>query len=117
MTQISIGGEQFVATISGNTSDKAWDGRETKTITATLTYADAAALFVDGAEWSIIFDGVDQEGQPVHEEYDNSDYCVAGDITDHRDGTISVKMGKPTDLEDLLEMLYGTLDAGDAARE
>lgn len=113
ITQVLIGGEQFVAIISGNTHDKAWDGRETKIITATLTYADAADLFVDGAEWSIIYDGVDEKGQPVHEEYDNSDYCIAGDITDHRDGTISVKMGKPTDLEDLLEMLYGELSVGE----
>ena len=37
-------------------------------------------------------------------EYDNSDYCVAGDIVDHRDGTISVKMGKPT-AEELLSMI------------
>lgn len=105
MTQISIGGEQFVATISGNTFDKAWDGRESKTITLEMTYAKAAELFVDGAEWSI----KDTDGT----EYDNSDYCIAGDITDHRDGTISVKMGKPTDLEDLLEMLYGELSVGE----
>ena len=37
------------------------------------------------------------------EEYNNSDYCIAGDIIDHRDGTLSVKMGKPTDVEVLEE--------------
>lgn len=105
--QVLIGGEQFVATISGNTHDRAWDDRETKTITAEMTYAQAASLFVDGAEWSILFDGVDADGNPVHEEYDNSDFALAGDITDHRDGTISVKMGKMTDLEEILELLYG----------
>lgn len=41
------------------------------------------------------------------EEYDHSDFCFAGDITDHRDGTLSVKMGKKTDLEEAYEMLFG----------
>ena len=36
---------------------------------------------------------------PRVEEYDNSDCCLAGDVTDHRDGTITVKMGKPTAAE------------------
>lgn len=39
--------------------------------------------------------------------YDNSDYCVAGDITDHRDGTVTVKMGRLTALEETLELIYG----------
>ena len=105
MTLISIGGEEYAATISGNTHDRAWDDRETKTITLEMTHAEANELFVDGAEWSI----KDVDGT----EYDNSDYCIAGDITDHRDGTVSIKMGKPTDLEDLLEMLYGELSVGE----
>ena len=33
---------------------------------------------------------------PPVEEYDNSDYCILGDITVHRDGKVTVKMGKPT---------------------
>ena len=33
------------------------------------------------------------------QEWDNSDYCVAGPITDNRDGTITAKMGKKTELE------------------
>lgn len=28
-----------------------------------------------------------------------STYSLAGDITDHRDGTVSIKMGKPTETE------------------
>lgn len=35
----------------------------------------------------------------VVNEYDNSEYSLAGDITDHRDGTVSIKMGKPTEAE------------------
>lgn len=40
-------------------------------------------------------------------EWDNSAYSLSGDITDHRDGTVTIKMGKPTDLEDAYEMLMG----------
>ena len=43
---------------------------------------------------------------PEAETYDNSAYSVAGPITDHRDGTVTVKMGKPTAAE-LLAILTG----------
>lgn len=103
--KIIIGGTEYAASINGCIADRAWDGRDSKTITLEMTHAEADELFVDGAEWSI----KDADGT----EYDNSDYCIAGDIIDHRDGTISVKMGKSTDLEDLLEMLYGELSVGE----
>ena len=32
---------------------------------------------------------------------------MSGPITDNRDGTVSIKMGKPTDLEDAMELLLG----------
>lgn len=39
------------------------------------------------------------------QEWDNADYCVAGPITDHRDGTLTVKMGKYTQLEEALRQI------------
>ncbi len=33
------------------------------------------------------------------EDYDQSEYCFAGPITDHRDGTFSVIVGKKTPFE------------------
>jgi hypothetical protein len=42
--------------------------------------------------------------QNIPEIYDNSDYCIVGDIISHRDGTTTVKMGKPT-AEELLNMI------------
>ena len=60
-----------------------------------MDYAAAAALFVDGLSWSIV---CQEEGQP-EEEYDNSEYSMVGDITAHRDGTLSVLMGKPLEVE------------------
>ena len=40
-------------------------------------------------------------------EFDNSEFCIAGDLTDHRDGTITAKMGKLTDLEEAYEIMFG----------
>lgn len=40
----------------------------------------------------------------VTDEYDNSEYSIAGDITDHRNGYVSVKMGQPT-AEEILAIL------------
>lgn len=94
---VKINGTEYPATITGKMNDLEWDGRQSKTITLEMTHDEADELFVDGVEWSIV-DGED--------EWDNSEYCFAGDITDHRDGTVSVKMGKPTDLESILELLY-----------
>jgi hypothetical protein len=50
-------------------------------------------------------DVLDEQGQPTGEtkevvnEYDNSEYSLSGAITDHRNGTVSIKMGKPTETE------------------
>ncbi len=111
MTYIKINGTEYPAKISGRRRDSDWDGRESKSITLKMDYALAASLFVSGAEWSILqeYDAADETGQErtVLEAYDNSEFTVAGDITDHRDGTITVKMGKLTDLESAYEMMFG----------
>ena len=100
---------EYPADISGKITDRDWDGRDIKTITLTMTHDEAAQLFVDGLSWSIVQrDTVpvyDKEGNPTGEieeqvqEWDNADYCVAGPITDNRDGTCTCKMGKKTQLE------------------
>lgn len=98
MIQVKINDTTYPATVDGQMSDFTWDGRESKSITLEMEHATADELFVDDAEWSIL------DGET---EYDNSDYSVAGDIIDHRDGTLTIKMGKPTDLELAYEELYG----------
>lgn len=99
MTYIKVNDSLYEATIEGRMRDFEWDDRDSKAITTSeLTYAEAVELFRDGVAWSII-DG--------DQEWDNSEYSVAGDITDHRDGSITIKMGKPTDLELAYEELYG----------
>ena len=114
---IKVNNTEYHAEINGNLKDRSWGERDTKTITLTMTTAEVAALLPDNTPWSIVqrdmVDVLDEHGQPTGEtkevvnEYDNSEYSLAGDITDHRDGTVTVKMGKPTELENALALLLG----------
>lgn len=106
---IKVNNTEYPAAVSGVCNDRTWNGRDTKTITLTMTPAEVAALLPNNTLWSIVqremVDVLDEQGHPTGEtkevvnEYDNSEYSLAGDITDHRDGTVSIKMGKPTESE------------------
>ena len=113
MTYVKINGTTYPAVINGKHIDREWNDRESKTITIEMAYADAIAMFVNGLVWSILMD-VEQEQEDgsivtVQEEYDNSEYSMAGSITDNRDGTLAVKMGKPTQIETLESQITGTI--------
>ena len=108
MAKIKVGQDEYEAlSITGKTNDKEWDGRHTKTFRLEMTHEDALEVFVDGCEWSIVDESTDDNGDPVEVEFDNADFSLAGDVTDHRDGTVSITMGKLTDLEEVLEIVYG----------
>ena len=77
--------------------------RETLTITATMSYTEAAAHFVDGA----VFTLTDEFGG----SYEWRDHGVAGAITDNRDGTVTAVMGKNNTAE------QDALDEATKARE
>lgn len=106
---IKVNNTEYPAAVNGNLVDRNWNGRDTKTIYLTMSYDAVVALLPDNTPWSIVQretqDVLDEQGQPTGEtkevvnEYDNSEYSLAGDITDHRDGTVSIKMGKPTEAE------------------
>lgn len=114
---------EYPASIAGKVTDLDWGGRKSKAVTLEMTHAAAVQLFVDRLVWSI----VQRDTVPVYgtdgnptgateeqvQEWDNSDYCVAGGITDNRDGTITAKMGKKTDAELMQERLN---DAETAAK-
>lgn len=126
MLYVKVNGTLYPASISGKISDREWDGRESKAITLTCDFAAANALFPDGVVWSIVSEEtvpvtnengepiLDDNGDPTWEtaqtEFDNSAFSIRGDLTVHVDGTCTVYMGKPTDLEDAYEMLYGGIE-------
>lgn len=106
---IKVNGQEYPATLIYNYKDRNWDMRETQTLYLIMTHDEAAALLPDNTPWSIVqrdtVPKYDEQGKPTGEtkevvnEYDNSEYSLAGDITDHRNGTVSIKMGKPTESE------------------
>lgn len=109
VTYIKVNNTEYPAIITGEHKDRTWGEREVKNIRLTMTATDAAALLPDNTPWSIIqrdtVPKYDSDSQPTGEteevvnEWDNSAYSLSGAITDHRDGTVTVKMGKPTESE------------------
>ena len=106
---IKVNNIEYPTNISGTNKDRSWGERDTKTVTLTMTHGQVAELLPNNTPWSIVqrdmVDVLDEQGKPTGEtkevvnEYDNSEYSITGDITDHRDGTVSIKMGKPTETE------------------
>lgn len=127
MIYVKINETLYPASIGGRLQNKEWDGRASKTIELKMDYNTAIQLWVNGVKWSIVQqdtvtdmrvdeNGVimlDEFGNPIMiedtvvTEFDNSDYNIAGPITDYRDGTVAVTMGKLTDLEEAYEILFG----------
>lgn len=121
MTYIKVNNTLYPAKIDGRIGDYEWNRRDTKSITLSMTYAEVLALLPDNTAWSIVQkdtvqkigeDGqsmVDDSGNPITEEvtneYDNSEYNMSGAIRDNRDGTVTIKMGKPTEIENILSEL------------
>lgn len=123
MIYVKVNDTLYPASIAGKMSDSNWDGRESKEITMAGDFAAVSALFPEGTAWSIVNEEtvpvVDEVGSPVLDEngeqtyetkqteFDNSDFSIRGDLTVHVDGTCTVKIGKPTDLESAYELMYG----------
>ena len=106
---IKVAGQEYPATCIYNYKDRNWDMRESVAVHLTMPYAQAAALLPSGTPWFNVFreerDVLDENGEltgqteEVVTEEDVSAYSLAGEITDYRDGTVSIKMGKPTEAE------------------
>ena len=133
MTYIKVNNTLYPAKIDGRIADYEWDRRDTKSITLSMTYAEVLALLPDNTPWSIVQkdtvqkigeDGqpmVDDSGNPVTEEvtneFDNSEYNMSGVIRDNRDGTVTIKMGKPTEIEIVTINTISASDLDNAYRE
>ena len=68
--------------------------RDVISLTITATYQEAAAAFTDGSTFTVVDDSV----TPA-EEFAYTEHTLAGPITDHRDGTCTIKMGKANTTE------------------
>ena len=133
MTYIKVNNTLYPAKIDGRIADYEWDRRDTKSITLSMTYAEVFALLPDNTPWSIVQkdtvqkigeDGqpmVDDSGNPITEEvtneYDNSEYNMSGAIRDNRDGTVTIKMGKPTEIETVTANAISSADLENAYKE
>lgn len=92
-----------------------------------MTYAEVLALLPDNTPWSIVQkdtvpvydpDTGEQTGTTVEEnEFDNSEYSMSGVIRDNRDGTVTIKMGKPTEIETVTTNTISASDLENAYRE
>lgn len=81
-------------------------------ITLSATYADVLAYFVDNATYAIRQFDIGESGEELetYTDFDWSEYSVAKDIVDHRDGRVTVYMAKPNEQEQVaeaLKIIYG----------
>ena len=95
--RIKVNNKTYPASsVYGRTEALAGFNRDVITMILEGTYADVSADFVAGAEFTV----VDDNGG----EYTYDTYGVAGPITDNRDGTCTINMGKNnTSEQDALE--------------
>ena len=104
---INVQGRQLPCNIATRRSDPEWGGRESKAITVAMTYDEAVETFVDDVSWSVSSEITSLDGKVYTETIDMSAYAISGPITDNRDGTVTIRMGKYRDEELLAITLYG----------
>lgn len=84
-------------------------GREWKAIAVIGTADEVKAAFVDGItyrqQWESAITAEDGTQTTETQTRDLSDYCVAGDVVDTRDGNVTVYMGRKTEVEKLREQV------------
>lgn len=94
--RVKVNGMELDAVVQTRPSDSAWGGRESKAITYAATYQEAIDLFTEGVSWSVVY--VNEE-DGTETETDMSAFAMAGPVTDNRNGTVTVKMGRYLDTE------------------
>lgn len=95
MTYVKVGERKIPAEIEIRREDIAMANRETRAIKISdMSFDEAKELFVNGLEWSIVNEYIDDVGEMLTVETAMSDFIIAGPLTDNRDGSIVAKMGK-----------------------
>ena len=92
--KVNIGGRTLETWMDFLPKDTRWFGRQSVAVTVELPYSEAVALFVNDATWSVVHDMMAEDGTGYTVTEDMSSWALAGPITDNRDGTVTVKMGK-----------------------
>lgn len=112
MISIKVGDAIYPATIVGVNSDPEWDSRATNSITLDgFTFEEVKELLHDNVEWGILMTTPNPFGEETENYYDHSEYCYSGPITDHRNGKVTIKMGKMTEAEEATEILLNVLSS------
>ena len=89
MVYLKINDTLYPASFRQRVQDTDWLGRGSMAITVSMSHEQAVGIFVNGLRWQHV---QQTEDEPIITDY--SEYEMAGPITDNRDGTITVKMGK-----------------------
>lgn len=89
--------------------DADWGDRKAVLIRCTLSESEARELFTDEMEWSYkITYEVRSTDEPIEPMItDMSQYSVLGSIESESGGYTAIKLGVTTDLERLIEIVYG----------
>ena len=92
---IKVNGQEYPAEVIYLYKDRNWNDRDVRNVFLNLPYDQVVALMPTGTKWSSIL----KENDVVVEETDMSEFYIAGQVVDYRNGTVSIKMGKPTETE------------------
>ena len=116
MIYVKIGETTKEATVNGYRRDPKWDYRDVEEITITATADEAVTLFPDGVEWELVqtFEPyLDEETgeiiQPEDIVHSHREFCVSGAVTDHRNGKVTIRMGKLTEVEQMQKQLANAI--------
>ena len=105
-TYIEIAGRKIPTEVRERPCNTDWDGRRSYGLRLAMSHQEAAGLFARDVPWALVntYEPGKTGEQRPEERRDMRDYCMAGDIVDHRDGTLTVWMGQMTDGEMLEEL-------------
>ena len=88
--------------------------RDSIRLTIEANINDALTTLVNNAVWGIREYDIDPEtGNELetYNDYDYSEYCIASDIIDHRNGSLTIYMAKKTEDEIQMEQLQENNEA------